>query len=195
MEISFIKIEMKTILLSLLLGLLTTVSAQNAGGDREIGLFRSKEDFIRNEISDRRISDSLYYLVEDFSGKLIFTRNGMREEIPFESIFGYYNQGVKYRAFKDSKSILPVSGYFKLEDEDAVIVYSKYGYLKSANTKFYYFSRTIDSAIVRLTVKNLSKEFPASKEFTSALKKSKYELGDRKGEHSIVNNIIRKFNY
>ena len=54
------------------------------------------------------------------------------------------------------EKLFAVSGYFKVEDEGSIYIYSQYGYLKTADTKFYFFSH--DEPTPHLSIKHQNLE-------------------------------------
>ena len=154
------------------------------------GIYLSKEDFASNSISFAHEIDSKHYLQIDLNRNIILVRNDITTKFGPGECFGYHYRSDKYRAYSERWSWRTYIGYYKIEDEGTLIVYSKRGHHKSLNAIFYYYSQSADSPILRLNIKNLKKEFPDNPELVGQLKKHRSSLKKRRGNHLVVNNII-----
>lgn len=186
---------MKSIKFIVIVLLAKVASAQTTTINEFNGLYKTKEDFIINKVTNEHLTDSLNYIDLKFDGKVILVRDGIAKRISLDSAFGFFHDGSKYRVFNTSKGYLTPKGYFKLEDEDVVCVYSQKGYLKSANHDFFFFSLNFAEPIHHLSVSNLKRYFQQDDELTKLLKHKKSELTMKQGEHLVLNNVLREFNH
>jgi len=154
------------------------------------GIYSTLESFKFDQLSDIRKTDSANYIYEALNLRLYIVRGGMREEAP-DSIFGYFVNGRKYRAYK-SPSRQAGSRYYRVEDKGCVIIYSKRGFYKTANKVFFYFSMDISSPIYALNMRQLRNHFtdPA---LIKELRSNRYRLTTQAGNQLRLNAIIRKF--
>lgn len=190
-ELLFQWLKKESKILVLLLCLTSGVFAQDFTEDL-MGIYLSREDFILNKISHLQRIDSVHYLQKDFNGNVLLNSNGVVTKFAHDDIFGYHYEASKYLAYGKKENWLSPSGYLKIEDEGTLVVYSqKGGHFKTAHSTFYYFNRSIDLPVKRLTIKNLKNEFPQNPNLISSFKKHRTSLTKRKGNHLVVNNIIK----
>lgn len=156
----------------------------------ENGLYLSREDFLIGHLSGSHSTDSLNFIGTDLRGDLYIVRDGAREFVPLKSIFGFGDRGISYRAYAGDRKSFSNSGYYRVEDMAAIVVYSKRGFNKTANTVFYYYSTSIDGPIVRLSVRRLRHQF-SDPVVVTQFRKRRHQLTAREGEHMVVNNIIQ----
>ena len=162
--------------------------AQEMSSANFSGIYLTREDFTNNRISFAHEINSINYLQIDLNSNIILIRNGRATKFRYGECFGYHFKGSKYRAYGARWTWLTDIGYYRIEDEGTLIIYSKRGHDKSPNAIFYYYSRSADSPIVRLNIKNLKKEFPDNPELVLSLKRHRTSL-KKKDNHLVVNNI------
>lgn len=171
-----------------------TSFAQEISSTNLSGIYLTKEDFTNNRISFAHEVDSRNYLHIDLNNSVFLIRNELPTKFRYGECFGYHYRGSKYRAFGVRWSWVTDIGYYKIEDEGALTIYSRKGHHKSPNAVFYFYSLSADSPILRLNIKNLKKEFPENHELVLSLKRHRSSLKKRQGNHLVVNNIIIAYN-
>ena len=167
-----------------------TSFAQEITSGNSSGIYLTKEDFTNSSISFAHEIDSRNCLQIDLNSNIILVRNAIATKFRYGECFGYHYKGDRYRAYSVGWSWFTYIGYYKIEDERTLIIYSKRGHHKSPNAIFYYYSRLADSPIFGLNIRNLKKEFPDNPELVGKLKKHRSSLYKRRGNHLVVNNII-----
>ena len=163
--------------------------AQEMSSANFSGIYLTRKDFISSSISLAHEIDPINYLQIDLNGNIILIRNGRATKFRYGECFGYHYKGSKYRAYGVRWTWLTDIGYYRIEDEGTLIIYSKRGHHKSPSAIFYCYSRSADSPIFRLSIKNLKREYPDNPELVLRLKKHRSSLTKRKGSHLVINNI------
>jgi hypothetical protein len=173
--------------------------AQNPPIDNLIGVYSTKEDFIANKISYQHERDAANDLKVDVNENILLRHEGVIRKIKHQEVFGYYYQGQKYVAYGVRKSLFTDIGYYKVEDEGILLIYSIQSYRGNGNQSFYLYSRTIDSPVKRLTFRNIKNEFHDQPEFIVELKKYKsvsrdrFNMKDADDDHKVINNLLKKY--
>lgn len=153
------------------------------------GIYLTNEDFRRDVLKRPHITDSLNFIFVDWAGDLILVRNGHHTQVSIDSIFGFHNGTSKYRTYTKSTTVFRDRGYYKVEDEGAIIVYSRRGWRDTAHSTFYYYSMNSDSDIIWLNRRNLRKLF-RHEHLSRSLRKNRSRLYERDGQHLVINNIL-----
>jgi hypothetical protein len=173
--------------------------AQNPPIDNLIGVYSTKEDFIANKISYQHERDAANDLKVDFNINIILKRKGVITKIRHGEVFGYYYQGQKYITFGIKRNLFSDIGYYKIEDEGLLIIYSEPGYRQNADHVFYFYSRQLDSPVRRLTFSHLRSDFKENQAFIDSLRKYRHTAKDRlnmkdcTGDEKIINQLLKEF--
>jgi len=154
-----------------LLGYSHNASSQNiCPSGKSSGIYLSKEDFIKNRISSCVEQDKSNGLEQKLD-EVILTRDGKKYKLAFGTFYGYYKDGSRYRAYSSGLKAVSYQGYYKIESDSNIFVYSKLVYTPKTNGRtWYYYSETLDSPMKRLTIKNMRKDFAGQPEYISAAK-------------------------
>jgi hypothetical protein len=154
----FMKRHIFLLIILLLCGI--TVYCQESRHD---GVFKSKDDFVNHHYSD---SSKPVFI--NLKGELVLVSEGHHQYLQPWQIFGFEKGNSFYRSFVDRRGFFSRTGFYKIEDQHDIIVYSQPGIYKTSRKTFYYFSNTIDSRIYRLTARNLKRfKHPAFKKLNS----------------------------
>lgn len=143
----------------------TLLQVRAQDGSIEVsGVYLTEDDFKHNRLSETAAIDSRNYIVVALN-KLKCYRNGQPMSFRLRDIYGYYQYGKKYRAFR-RRTFFDRYSCYEVIDESGVIVYSR----KSAGHKrggytFYYWSVDASSPITRVTRKNIRKAFVSHPDF------------------------------
>jgi hypothetical protein len=170
------------------IALMFTISkAQSQNG----GLFLSADDFQKRaysvEVGDGTISigSSNAIVVKDENGK---------KKYPFESVVGYSYKGELFRAY-GKKSTFGNYGYFKVEDQSGLIIYSHPVYVpKSGVVQAYYYSLSTFDPIKELNRKNLMQDFALNREMVAFLLETRnHKLHEKIRGKFAVNEAMARF--
>lgn len=135
--------------------------------DHEInisGIYLTDGDFRYNRLSEVATVDRENYMVVALN-KLKCYRNGQPMNFRLRDIYGYYQNGVKYRVFR-RQTFFDRYACYQVIDESGVVVYARkaHGHKRGGYT-FYYWSADSTSPITRITKKNVRKAFAGHPEF------------------------------
>lgn len=86
----------------------------------------------------------------------IQTINGYKKNYKLGEIYGYFDGKDKYRYYYDDKNEAGLLGYFKIESQKGIIIYSNWA-LHGGTT--YYYSTELDTPLKTLNYKNLIRDF------------------------------------
>jgi hypothetical protein len=168
------------ILALLLVGLVvmntSPISSQNSSSEIDCsicGIYVSGEDYAKHNLaySFNCESSGKIKLHHFFSGRHIdIVMGGKKTRLDKDSIFGYRNcKNEDYRFYKTYDE------EYQILENKGIIIYLSYVKVSSYNAKgiqlapAYFFSRTIDSEILPLTISNLKKALPDNYTFQSML--------------------------
>lgn len=156
-----------------LIGVLIINAFRLLGQDSTYGIYKSAEDYKNKNLSCEieASSPGKIKLHHFFSGKYVdIIRGGEKYRFYKDSIFGYCNcKNEDFRFYKTYDE-----EYRILENKD-IVIYLSYVIVSPYNAKHiqiapaYFFSRTIDSKILPLTVLNLKKAYPENLKFHDML--------------------------
>ncbi|CAN5203366.1 hypothetical protein BH09BAC3_BH09BAC3_03230 [soil metagenome] len=157
------------------------------------GIYLSKEDFNSNSISTyavdggklRRGVNGSLVLVDEIGNQSIFKR---------EEIYGYQNGNDVYRNFCKGDNFKNC-GFYKIEDESGIIVYSKPANAPRTGIQIeYYYSLNRDTQIKSFTRMSLLEDFALNRSFTDYLLKTPVDkLKQRSHGRFIINVAYNKF--
>lgn len=122
------------------------------------GVYLTEDDFKQDRLSEVAGIDSRNYIVVALN-KLKCYRNGQKMNFWLRDIYGYYQDGKKYRAFR-RQTFFDRYACYQIIDESGMMVYAR----KSAGHKrvgytFYYWSVETGSPVIRVTRRNVRKTF------------------------------------
>jgi hypothetical protein len=133
------------------------------------GIYRTAEDFKMNILMDPFPTDLENRIEQQLGKDLLVYRKGEVKKYKFGSVYGYYQDGVKYRAWKKRKWFSDY-GLYKLLDDSGIQLYSKRSaHHRSNGYTWYYYSKTPAGEIKRFTKGNIESDFPAYPEFVQAV--------------------------
>lgn len=134
------------------------------------GIYRTEDDFKNNRLSEVAPVDKDNYIAIALN-KLKSYRNGRVTKIPLRDIYGYYQDGVKYRIYR-KQTLFDRYARYQVIDESALVVYTckARGY-KRGGYAFYYWSGNNTSPILRITRKNLQEQFSDHPDFVGRVTK------------------------
>lgn len=140
--------------------LATTASAQSS----IVSVYETKEEFIHREATAQYVANDQKPFTVNNKGRLtIHSAKGVR--YAYGSLYGYAVGTTRYRAYGTS-GLWRSYGYYQIEDEGALIIYSrKIHRRKGGPAVTYFFSKTADGPIQRLTLHELRNAFPERTEF------------------------------
>jgi hypothetical protein len=156
------------------LSLLCVVLAVSAGTAQPgvNALYTTKEDFINTVMTDSVVTDDQNQIREVLGKKLEVFRNGKRTVYRFGDVYGYYQDGNTYRAYR-KRMLFSDYGFYKVVADSGlvVVVYAKKSrHHRSGGNTWYYYSVSPGAAIHRMTKKNLRRDFINKPDFlTKAL--------------------------
>lgn len=141
------------------------------------GVYLTEDDFKSNTLSYSASTDPGNYIVVE-RDKLELFRNGEKTTFKPGSVYGYFQDGVKYCGYRKSLFFNRFR-YYKVIDESGLIVYAleSSGHKVSGYT-FYYYSLDLSSPIIRITKRAIRKSFAYYPEFVS-------QVNDRMDDQSV----------
>ena len=131
------------------------------------GIYKDNADWLSNTVTNAIKSNLLNHIFVDLDNNLVLVRKGDKQKIDFGNVAGYYQDGVRYRAY-GSKGFFSLHGYYKVVDDTGLIIYTR----RSKNHKtggrtWYYYSVAPDSPIQKIKPSNLKKDFAGRPEFVA----------------------------
>lgn len=155
--------------LLLLLASVANTEAQNP--EVRAGVYNTLEDYSANRLSNEiDLSDKKNSFTEGRNLVLVIKQGKSKTKINFGEVFGYYNQGDKYRALSKTENKRHY-GYLKVLDESGLVLYSKSKLVYKSPHVDYYFSKTPTGLIHNLTLENLKKEYAEFPDFLKMVTK------------------------
>jgi len=137
------------------------------------GVYLSKDDFSASTISSLKTTGDLVKVDENFNGSVTLSSNGQVRNYKFGTVYGYCNDGVKYRKYGSKTKLFSSYGYCKVMDESALIIYSKQSrHHRSNGYVWHYYSKSPTSEIKLLTLKNLKRDFSDNPGFIDVMSRS-----------------------
>ena len=165
-----IKITAVFVLLTLLINSYSATSQSMYSAEKSSGIYLSKEDFIEDKISLYAEHDTRNG-IEQKLDNVILTRDGKKYKLAYGTFYGYYKDGFRFRSYSGSEKSISYRGYYKIESDSNIFVYSRLVYTpKTSGRTWYYYSETLDSPVKRLTTKNMLKDFADQPEYLSVAK-------------------------
>jgi hypothetical protein len=129
--------------------------------DRGSGIYLTESDFLRNKIT-LFAADDLSNHLDFILGDVILTRAGKKFKLSKGTFFGYIKDGVRYRFYRDDTRFFPDNGFYKIEEESGVVIYSRVVTApKTGAHTWYYYSEKLDSPIKKLSPRSLRRVSPA----------------------------------
>jgi hypothetical protein len=144
----------RVILCFVLLTISLTASAQaSATSGNGSGIFLTEQDFVKNNITLFAMNDAANHL-DVVLGDVVLTRGGKSNKLSKGSFFGYYQDGVRYRYYRNGQRIFPSKAYYKILEDSGIVIYSRIAtaYKRKPRTWYYYSDNTL-SAIRKVSEK------------------------------------------
>jgi hypothetical protein len=150
---------------------------QTFEGRKESGIYLTEKDYVNNVITFLATTDDRNTLAEKLS-TVVVVRDGLKQIYRFGTIYGYYKDGFKYRAFGSTTKLFGSYGYYKVVDDSGLIIYSKPSSSRRSNGYlFYYYSNTASSQIKVISKKNVVTDFKDRPRFVQLVSKSLRKRG------------------
>lgn len=121
---------------------------------------------------------------------LVIKQGNQKRKYNHGSLWGYQNENDLYR-FYDQGTAFGLYGYYKVIDQDGLVLYSKKesgGYRMSSTYVNYYYSKDLTSPIKKLSIKNLKMDF-LNLAFIAEIK----GLENLEKDSGEINKIYRKY--
>lgn len=133
------------------------------------GVYMSEEDFKLNVLTDPVQTDPDNTIEQELGKHLLVYRSGVVKKYKFGSVYGYYQNGVKHRAWQKRKWFSDY-GFYRILNDAGLQIYSRHSsYHHSTGYTWYYYSKTPVSDIKRFTKANIKDDFSAYPEFMQAV--------------------------
>ena len=163
---------MKTIRFILIPVLLSVgVATQAQEGIKEVKLYSTHEDFVKNKpFKVIRVNDCKDVVKETPNAKLAIRGIDENLTIKYGTLGGYSIGSERYRAFGD-KGFIKSYGYYKVLDDSCLVTYSKRVYhYKTGRGLNYYYSKDLSSPIQHLWMKPIREDFRNKPKFVQNIK-------------------------
>src|ERR1043165_7645757 len=134
-----------------------TASAQNSASTmKESGIYLTEQDFLNNNLSLFSKDDANNHL-DVVLGEVTLTRSGKSTKLKKGSFYGYYQDGVRYRYYRNGQHVFPSKAYYKILEDSGFVIYSRVAtaYKRSPRT-WYYYSESVSSPIKKASDNSLS---------------------------------------
>lgn len=139
----------------LLVGWLTTAAQSFDSLEKGSGIYLTESDLLKNKVSLYAKDDGFNYLERSLDD-VILMRAGKKFKLSKGSFFGYSKQGARYRFYQNDAKFFPTYGYYKIEEQSGVVIYSKEVTAHKTGTHtWYYYSETLGSPVRKLSLKSL----------------------------------------
>jgi heavy metal efflux system protein len=164
-KLGFSKVKLTPTILMLLCLFTGIVSAQGQTVDKRAGVYKTETDYATDKLSyEIDLTKRKNFMKEDGSNALIIRQRKIKTRIGFGEVYGYLNDGIKYRAVtkEDNKQHY---GYAKVIDDSGLFLYSKVTRVHKSTHIDFYFSQTPTGNIKELTLDNLKVDFSENPEF------------------------------
>lgn len=135
------------------------ITQNNFSCSKKAGVFKTASEFISNAFTDSICMDSKKGKIKPGNNSLLKmqSKSGVTKKYLPGEIYGYSDSENKFRFFSDDKSEAGPYGYFKMEGNSGLIIYSQWNLHGGT---FYFYSKDFDSPIKELLKKNLDRDFP-----------------------------------
>lgn len=165
---------MKKILFSLLVIFLFSPSTGSVGQSAPMaasGIYLTETDFKVGKLTNSAPLDENNFIVAELGTLKVF-RNGSKVKYRFGDVYGFYQNGVKYRAYR-RHLFFDRPEYYKVIDESSLMVYS----LRSSGHKgphysFFYYSLKPGSPIIPINKRTMTKAFSTDPDLVNRVKKA-----------------------
>lgn len=149
----------------------THVSFSQSTSRAVSGIFLTKDDFEAGRLANQASLDNDNFIVEELGRPKLF-RNGTKTKYRFGDVYGYYQNGVKYRAYREHL-FFDRPSYYKVVDESTLLVYA----LKSSGNKghhytYYYYSLDAGSPIIPINKRTIIKAFAENPDVLNTIKQA-----------------------
>jgi hypothetical protein len=135
------------------------------------GIYLTENDFRSEKLSEVAPSSKNDFIAAEL-GTLKVYRNGIQKKYRFGEVFGYYQNGIKYRAYR-RHLFFDRPAYYKVVDDSALIVYSnKSTGHKGPHYTYYYYSVNAGSPIIRISSRTIAKSFESNPDFVDQVNKA-----------------------
>jgi hypothetical protein len=147
---------------------LTSMLYQSGSAQHQVnGLYKTEADFGNRLLTDSQPTDD-NNCIYAYRTKLNVVRDGQIVRYRIDDVFGYYQDGVTYRAYR-KKAFAQRSGFYAVVRNGALMIYSKRAtHHRSNGYSWLYYSIGQAGQIKPLTKRNLSHDFAAQHEFLDA---------------------------
>jgi hypothetical protein len=153
---------------SCLLSLTIPVTAGFSQGNVN-GVYLTEEDFKLNVLTDQTQTDRENTIEQELGKHLLLYRDGVVKKYKFGSVYGYYQSGIKYRAWQKRKWFSDY-GFYRILNDAGFQIYSRHSsHHRSTAYTWYYYSKTPTSKLKRFTSANIENDFSAHPEFVKAV--------------------------
>jgi hypothetical protein len=123
--------------------------------EKSSGIYITEDDFLKNNLSFYSVTDSQNRL-DRVLDDVILMRAGKKFKLAKGSLYGYYQDGVRFRFYHDITQSLPLYGYYKILEDSSAVVYSRNTCTpKTGEHTWYYYSDTVGSPIKKLSARSL----------------------------------------
>lgn len=128
------------------------------------GIYRTETDFRSHAFSDSRLTDSKNY-IQSYRAVLKIYRDGKMNRYRYGKVFGYYQNGTRYRAYRKGV-ILSEGCYCEVLKEGALSVYkNRSTHHRSNGYVVYYYSKGLSGTLRTFTKHNLKLDFSDEPDF------------------------------
>ncbi len=157
---------------------------------RRAGVYKNYSDFILNNFSDSICLNNKGDNIRLGNNSVIKMSSsaGDKKTYPLGEIFAYCDGKDKYRYFYDDKNEGGLLGYFKIENEKGIIIYSQWN-LHGGTT--YYFSKDFESPVKTLSKLNIERDY-TNEDFIKEIKGLK-ELNKKRESALQLSSLYNKY--
>lgn len=128
------------------------------------GVYKTETDFTSHVVADSCLTDSQNY-IQSYRTVLKVCRNGKMDRYRYGQVFGYFQNGVKYRVYRKG-AVFSEGGYCEVLKEGALPVYKgRSTHHRSNGHVVYYYSKGLSGTLRRFTIRNLKIDFSDDPDF------------------------------
>lgn len=132
-------------------------------------LYLTADDFQRNQMTYPVTTNQYNKIEQQLGKKLLVYREGEPKKYKFGDVYGYCQDGSRYRVGYKRKWFSDY-GFYKVLDDSGLVIYTKPSrHHRSNGYTWYYYSQSLTSEIKRLTEDNIEKDFSEYPEFIKAI--------------------------